>query len=1592
MAKRFLSLLLMVSLLLCAAPKLSAQAPSLSTARINALQDLAGEDGAQWREGTPPSPDMNAFQMWQWTDWFLSNRVRSLLGALQDYEQLEPDIPLNVHAESDQWQLREMENTLSRFEAQLEEDRLAILNGIRLFQSSEASDAERLAAYNRISEAENEIKQIIKTICRDYQTYLESVNNCINGLQTKYGSYTHDVHTNASDSLAKDAEDLENSENSATTDFSVSVISTHQFCIRVFDPDKTPISGATVTVSNPLNQAQKQATTDAQGEAIFWVGDLGADEKSELLLNLHLEAGGYRTREVQTVRLRSGETRSVDLQKDDGTPYLIMGCFNGKDILTESNSYYYTQKNTANLAFTVKLHCTEDGELELRYPVDVNATEYKTVVNKFTTADSDKTVLKFEDQWLSKLLPGAKVSFTIKAGGQNYTTDTLLVIQKALVEEPFFSKSALFSLISGSNSVGFNIPSNIPFIGGSRLSIDILDNLPQAVYLPSYSTLFSWGYDFKPEQANWQTQDAEDEARAIKEFEVKGKADEALALAGAYRNINATTQSKLLGNYGAYVTPFASLLGLYRTSNHTLELRGTSGATMAFNAEITQTFTIGPVPFFAGADFNMGAGFGLDVTSDTKLDVIGGVPTVVEDPKIGYESEKSVSFRTDLGTTLGMASKDVESVAFRGYGCLNPIVRFTTSKVTAEASADMGFDVTLRTLFFKWSKTLWEGKLPLSQSSTTAPGASNAQALQLNFAGAEESKLAEPNSQAGSEGLEPSSTEKLFSQLDVAADDLQFVEIGGQTYLFWIKPGTDGQAARLHWYNLNDTSKQGEVSFLVGKNSGLLLENKSMDYAFALEAGGDFCALTILSGNFPKATTGDEPVTPSKACVATVLMRRCSDEDLDEEKLNTLEMIGYQEEAVLTQSGDYPVMPEVRLLENNGEISVLSTYSTADNPERIDSQLYAYRPQYSDNTGAKLQKAQSQACKDEAAIVRYHIATATASGQQTALYTLNADGKLSRLTTGRDVLAQGNIINFQVLTGAGSGHSTDRLFYLERVELEKGKYTHRLKSVTLDPVLKITDYDIETSASFFDIVRFDEGVYLYWTECSTPNASSNIGDIREEYLVRCIRYDPDTDTAYGPFSLVQLGETPSSIKLLDSGTGYYSVDLQSSQGSYLRQSLSRFNYGPIASAEMTAAVLSDPCVCAGDYTDLVFSVKNTGNVPISALDIRIMDEAANNAEVQTLHIDLDNPEFSINTYRSQNAVYTMTGANAMRRIGNMYDPLNQENWTITDTTAAGTTTRSVRTDLLMPGDTHSYQIKLQIPADWKGGKTLVAQIVDVTGETALLSQQTAESLLLIGAPQTGSAAHNQLTVRLGSETAKGIDTDAHDLMLSAQLFQRSGEDYVHITIRNRSGNTESDVTPSLTASYRGETLYSHAFLNPMGDDFGYSMDIPLKTLTQDRRLQELELHVGDTNDTGYEDFADSDNHVRLLLIAQLCIIDQPQSISASAGDEVAFSVTAACGEKPYRYQWQRMTQADQWEDIPGADLDTYRIESVKDEQHGLTVRCVVTDQFGDSVTSDSATLSTLPPTGDSSQLTLWLLLAISSVAVLAMVCLKRYSR
>jgi len=1297
-----------------------------------------------------------------------------------------------------------------------------------------------------------------------------------------------------------------------------------------------------------------------------------------------------------------------------------MACFNGRDILNEESSFYYSKKNNVKHTFSVKLSCAGSGELEMRYPTDAAGTAFQSVKQTFTAADSDKKVFTFEKEWLRILHPEAKVSFKLTTNGQEYTFDTHLKIEKAVVDEPFFDHSSLFSFTSGSGGFGFTIPGDVPFISGSTLSLSIPGNYPTLMILPSGMGMFSWGYDFAPESTTWKTDDTQDQERAIKEFDKQSAADKLLAAAGVYRNVNTTTTPKLLGDYGVHITPFAAMQGLYRRSDQSLELRGNGGATFAFEAGFTQTFTIGPVPFFAGIDFSMGASFGVGISLNMKAEIENGLLKVKEGPVVGYDSGMTISFRLELGGTIGLGLKDVLSVSLRGYGYINPIIHLTTPQVSAEARIGIGLSVTLRALFLKWSTTLWEGNLPLSSSDSialTASGKTTTSSSWRDYKYAEAPSLAAANDEVtavNASGVEPATTQKLFDRIDCSAGDFQYVVLEGTTYLFWIQPGMGpNDWERVNWCNL-ETTQCGQVGWI---DSGTYAKrnntspNKAyqdwfVDYDFTVESSRDsdstFCALTILSGQFGKRTPEDEVNPPNAACAASVLMQKQED--------GSLAVVYYHETDAVssTVSGsterNYHTMPEVLLTATHptrlDSVFMVNTY-VRSKEAKISGQVHFYD---TDEKKLESHKLEPSYFESDMEIARYHVGEPTAvsvgalEDDKMNFYVLGRDRRQAQPKSERQELAKGDIVNFKVVTRINGVNDKDTLFYLDRVKTDEGGFIHRLKGVTLSPQspekpVTVTDYDIEVNADRFDTVKFGGGIYLYWTECSTPNTNV-VPDAKAEYLVRCVRYDPDTDTICDPFTLVQLGESPSSVKLQDSGTGFYAVDLGNKNGSYLRQSLTKFTYQLVMSAELQAAVPNDPCVCAGDYIDLILSVRNTGNLPLSGLDVKVKKGSQ---VIQTLHIDCTQPQESTNLFFAANGnlAAEQKGVYTIRRVDGMYDPLNGESWNITSTNSNGVTTqRNVRTTLLMPGDTQSYKAKLLIPADWDGKVDLTAEIIQTVGAKqfgALLTENgrpLSNALVLT----TDATNDDPVLMRLTSEMAhKIVNTDSHDLMLSAQLFNREGETYVRVSILNRSGNTKprSRVVPTLTSSYNGQTLFSHTFRNAMEDDYGYSMDIPLQTLTAGRRLDELDLNVSSKAD--YAEFADADNHVRLSLFPKLYIAQQPESLNLVEKQDALFVVSADGGQRPYRYQWQKLNAEGRWVDLPGANQDSYQLSKVTLAQSGLTLRCVVTDEAGDSVTSDSAVLSvfSLPQTGDETQPALWMLLAVASAALIALLCFRR---
>ena len=1519
--KRFLALLLMMTLLLCAASSL-ADASGLTPAQIADLQRLAGTEDALWQEGTAPTASMSAFQLWQWTDWFLSHRVRSLRSALQVYEAQDGSFR-PAQFVSDLKQLREMEATLASLEARLEDDRLAITNGLRLLEDEATGDADRQAALQRIREAEAEIPALAETLSRSSDDWAAAVDAIAGRLRDDYEGYLAVLRNSQSSTWLP----TEAAENAADPGFHISVASTTQVRLRVCDPAGNAIRRAAVTLSNPQTGAMALQITDAQGDVRFLVGHLGADESGEMKLSLLVEATGYRSCAMEAVHLRAGETRTIELTPDNGDPYLISACFDGRDILNETATVYATSANTAKHTFTVLIHADTDGEVALRYPVDASGESIVTIAKPFSSASSDRTALTFEEPWLATLRPGTQISIVLTCGGQEYVTPARLVLQKPMVSAPVKTREALFSLLSGADSLRLSLPGSVPFLGGSAVNLDLPDPLPAVLYLPTGRVLAAQGYDFLPEQIAWQTRDAEEEAQLVKALEVRGKADEALATAGAYRRINTTVQSDLLGERGGTVTAFAALQGIWRQGSDTLSLRGTAGATVALRAAIPQLLTSGTAVLRAGLEAELATGFGLPVTSTLPFAVTGGTPAPGA-PVIGVEADALAPLTLSLGVAGGTAVPDAVSVDLTGSGTLQAALRFTSAGARGEAALDMTLEATVRDMLDRWHDTLWSGRLTLSQSTPDVSVSPDTQTFPRDYSGAVMPlPPTSTDEQTGKEVLSPT-TQQVFSKMDVAAGEPQVVEIGDQSYLFWIQPANDNNhPSRVNWQSLNDTSICGSVNVLNESQNGAsnpMRDSGSVaDYAFAVQAfEGDWCVLTILSARNNRLSTPQL----NSWCVATVCLQRNATGGLDITQYEERQFPG-------TIAADILEQPTVSITQDGDTLHILSGYVTSDAPEKLNVVCYTFDTLVPTETKRPwtLVSTRELSFDDAAPIAHY----AAAPGQMDSFYALNTEGALSLLSpAGRQVLVSGGVAGF--LVQPGTPYEPERLFCLTEGLAADGGTTHRLQIVLPGASPVVTDYGVEVPATEFALMRHDRGIYLYWTQ-SAPSDTM-------PWQVRCVRYDTTADTAFGPFTFMALPERPLSLQMLNGFTGYYTTAAQQKAGSYRRCALYRLRCDLWASAELTAAVLTDPCVRAGDTADMVLTIRNTGNTPLSHLSVRIVDTATNTL-VQQMEIDLTDPD---NSGIATSAGQTITGPGVLRRIGNAADLLVPDAWTIT-----GDTERQVRTDLLLPGDTFSFQTSLYIPATWKGGNTLQAQVTGVYGERLMYCEEAGDGLLLCGGLKGPGLTPMSPRPRL-KDVWQLIDTDAHDLMLSAQLIQRGGEDSVHIAIRNRGGSTQTPVTPVLTASSGGETLFTHAFRSALGDGCGYSMDIPLATLTAGRELQEINLQV---SGSGAAEFAPSDNEVRLLLTVPLYIAEQPESQTVPVTTAAAFQVGAIGGAKPYDYQWQRQTGPDQWAAIPGATEATYRIPAVTADMNGLTVRCTVTDQFGDTVLSDPAVLS-----------------------------------
>ena len=111
---------------------------------------------------------------------------------------------------------------------------------------------------------------------------------------------------------------------------------------------------------------------------------------------------------------------------------------------------------------------------------------------------------------------------------------------------------------------------------------------------------------------------------------------------------------------------------------------------------------------------------------------------------------------------------------------------------------------------------------------------------------------------------------------------------------------------------------------------------------------------------------------------------------------------------------------------------------------------------------------------------------------------------------------------------------------------------------------------------------------------------------------------------------------------------------------------------------------------------------------------------------------------------------------------------------------------------------------------------------------------------------------------------------------------------------------------------------------------------------------------------------ETSNEVTLTVVTPLAITTQPEDYSGPVGDYAVFNVSAE-GEG-LKYQWQ-VWKSGAWTNCSvndGAKTDTLTL-LIKDSRDGSKYQCIVTDKYGETLTSDEVTLTVKKPLAITSQ-------------------------
>lgn len=1637
MLKRLCSLLLILTLLCTALP---AQAETISPltakeiAAARAFIAMQGE-GDYWQEGMAVTGDMTALQVQQYLEW-LSDEIGGVMNQALDSAELlrlgGNDIDLGTDPLLFETRLLQTwRNRIAGYRDTLEQKRSSVYNDLLLLESVSSPQGQRRIA-KRVRDDLSEMKGVVAAVAGAYGTnrsdlaqYAVNISHAMknaDGPDSRYTSAAMEKLNAEADKLLAD----ELAQNDV--DFDVVVLSSKQFGFVVRDQNDKALQGVKVEVKcSKDTSVSKTATTDAKGLVSFWTKDFLPDEDNQILVSVVLTMNGYCTREMRRLTLRGGAVEPVALETYTGKPFLRMAVFDDGDILSQEKTVFYSAKNDNVHYFEFLIDDFADekpsGTLYLCYQIHGKGEEKieKEEKRDFT---SGKVVI-FDGEYLRQLVPGSAVSLRMQTkDGQTRTFETQLQIQEAVVEEPQFINTDNLSFTGPSLKLHF--PDNIPFLGGSDLSLAV-PQIPAQLYIdPSGYVKFAYGHDFHSEELDWKSDDQKKVEQRMDDWARRGQRDAHAVDNQVGGSTGVKKDLNFIGSTKAALNVFAGMQGRIESDTGRISLSGSGGIQAAFSGGFgLQAFVAGFIPVFIAMDmtFGVGASFGLGLDADLPK---------LSNPKFQFNKGKGmvIEMLAEVGASIGLGVRGVASIALRFFGKVIPKLKLNT-KVGAAVSVAFGVEVTAQLLIAKWRQAIWEGSLSmdtetngaLQQSSASAATEYTALPAGVNTPAAADTLLP-----ANGDGLMADKETVVFSRLDSVSQEIQYVTLQNRdktksaTFGFWLTPtGDEDREAELVWWNLDDPAKHGTFD----RTDEDTYRAKSTDYTFAVMGDGMFVGVNLLSGEF----NGDGNLLTSRSTIIVMRVQEEKDGSLSLSRAdigsNKGQIAYFWGQRYIAVNEGFLSMPMIHMTQNGSDYWFLNASYAVDSASTgYTNEVFSCEVEY------KLDKGNPTLIQTSSVATEFENKTLTRrlvpsdpvnvrvdgtviqnmTVSKSCFYRLNVSEEATQIKDEKTTLTlhmnktekalDTDVTYFTVLKEkkiwAGSSLYA---FYLKKGKADDGSDCNRLMGVSRanwrTATFAIRDFDVPVHAESFKIVAVNDGSdrgipYLYWTETvSVPDGDGT----KEGYRVRCVRFDIENNTMTSPFTLVELSEAPSSLHIQMDGTGYYTTELPdgNDDSAAVSQKLVRFTFSLKTAVSINGVASYDPCVSAGEYATLLFSVKNTGNLPVSKFTVALMEQGSSQV-VQTITVDCTNPQNG-----SENSLFTgqTDAAYSVSRVDSLYDDLNGDNWIqytkiITGESVTSEVYEVVRTDLLMPGDVHTYRACFKVPDNWTGTKTLSAKVGKVVAINDLFGPYYPAYAFEENDTKTyesGSISVKRASVS-AEEASKNIGLGKGDLMLDCQPYTdvTTGDEYVRVNIVGRS-ETASVIAPTLTAVLNGATVFTHTFANAIDEDFGYTLDIPAQRLLQGRNGGEVVFTVTDnqTNESMAE-FSEFDNQRTVVLSAPLRIVTQPVSAVVKEGENAAFSVAASGGVLPYTYRWQRFMNGG-WEDIAGATGATLTLANVTKNDYGMKVRSIVRDSLGAWVVSDEATLTVqgkVPGTGDTAQPMLWGAILLAALVLLAL--------